>query len=97
MEKITKEALQECQRQLDKWGVQDHHPVIWNSILMEEVGEVSKEVNEFTFSGKIDDLKKMREELIQVIAVGISFVDSLDRNFLKTEGSTIHDIKEVKS
>lgn len=83
MENITKEALQECQRQIEKWGIQDHHPVVWNSILMEEVGEVSKEVNEYTFSVNKEGLKEMREELIQVIAVGISFVDSIDRNLLK--------------
>lgn len=39
MKSISKEALEECQRQLDKWDIQDHHPVIWNSILMEEIGD----------------------------------------------------------
>ncbi|MDM1294290.1 hypothetical protein HX021_08260 [Sphingobacterium sp. N143] len=85
-ENIAKECLSECDRQLDKWGVQNHNPLMWHAILGEEFGEVAKEVVEYSFDvSKIYRLKKMREELIQVAAVAISFVDSLDRNLLKSE------------
>ena len=43
-DKIIDEVEAEMQRQIDKWGVQEHEPLIWNAILVEEVGEVSKAI-----------------------------------------------------
>lgn len=80
---IAKETLSECKRQVEKWGIQNHHPIFWNSILTEETGEAAKEINDFTFEGDQLALDRLRIELIQAAAVCISFVDSLDRNQFK--------------
>jgi len=80
---IAKEALSECDRQVEKWGVQNHHPMEWQGLFLEEIGEAAKEVNEFTFVQDPKALDRLRYELIQSIAVGISFIDSLDRNQFK--------------
>jgi len=82
--KIKKERIY----QDGKWGEQNHIPVIWISILGEEFGEASKEALEFHF--EIDDLERKmklfqyRKELIQVAAVAIAAIESLERNELKT-------------
>lgn len=60
-------------RQEKKWGPQNHDPLKWNAILGEEFGEVSKAILE-------GDVKNYREELIQVAAVAIAALESLDRN-----------------
>lgn len=52
----------ERQRQIEKWGPKGHIEVVWMSILMEEIGEVAKAINELRFH-------EVDEELIQVAAV----------------------------
>ena len=70
------------QRQIDKWGVQEHEPLIWNAILVEEVGEVSKAILETWFQGRDPDIDddgyQYRKELIQVAAVAISAIRAYD-------------------
>jgi len=84
---ILIEVLKECSSQEEYWGIQNHHPEKWMNILMEEVGEASKAVLEsFPFQGDQKESNKRywiseyRDELIQVAAVAISAIDSLDRN-----------------
>jgi NTP pyrophosphatase (non-canonical NTP hydrolase) len=88
-EKILKEVKEERERQDGIWGEQNHKPIEWMAILMEEVGEASKEALEAYFEGKAKDrkflLKRYRKEIIQVAAVAISMIESFDRN----EGKTI--------
>ena len=88
MNNIIEEVRQERFKQDEKWGEQNHYPVGWNAILGEEIGEVAKEVVEFTFYDKNSKqsehqtLKNMRVELIQSAAVVIAMIESLDRNQL---------------
>ncbi len=78
-------------RQLQKWGVQDHPIADWFLILGEEVGEAQREACEHVFVGRFPDhypndperLKRLRAELVQVAAVAVAMVESLDRNELK--------------
>lgn len=50
-----------------KWGsARDKHPLEWQSILLEEVGEVSKEMNDNSFAATLPDTYE--KELIQVAA-----------------------------
>jgi len=56
-----------------KWGQQDHTPVAWIPILLEEVGEVARAVNE-------NDVAEYIDELIQVAAVAVAMVESYRRN-----------------
>lgn len=82
---IAEEAVYERRRQLLKWGDQTHrtqHEYL--AILLEEVGEVAKAINEVTYSNQegelyISQLENLREELIQVAAVAIGQVEALDR------------------
>ena len=77
---VLGQVLEERARQDAKWGQQDHLPVIWTGILLEEVGEVAQEVNEgwFSDSGPAIELR-LEEELIQVAAVAVAWVEALQR------------------
>jgi len=52
----------ERSRQIRKWGEQTHSGHAWIAILVEEVGEFAKAVNEEKLSGALD-------ELVQIAAV----------------------------
>lgn len=69
---ILEEISIERERQLEKWGKQCHAMLYWLGILMEEVGEVSKAIIEN------EQYAKIREELIQVVAVGVAWLEHLD-------------------
>lgn len=68
---VLEEVMEERKRQDELWGEQNHDDGIWLAILVEEVGEVANDINERS--------KKLREELIQVAAVAVSWVESIDR------------------
>lgn len=86
---VLAEVLNERVRQEKKWGVQNHNPADWVTILGEEFGEVCKAALEWRFSKdrlsynqRREQLKEYRAELIQVAAVAVSMVQSLERNEL---------------
>ena len=84
--RVLAEVSYERDRQDQKWGEQNHSPFHWLVILMEEVGEASKEacesyvrrhqrfptVKEIRFS-------RYRAEMVQVAAVAVAAIESLDR------------------
>ena len=76
---VFKQIQEERDRQDQLWGQQDHHPMVYQNILMEEVGEVSNAILEM--EGR--DSEHIREELIQVAAVAIGFIEALDRDLWK--------------
>jgi len=63
-----------------KWGTQNHDPLYWLGILMEEVGEVAKALIEHNQS-----YSEVNEELIQVAAVAVAMIDSINRNQRKEQ------------
>ena len=74
------DVLAERQRQDDKWGVQDHTPIEWLPILVEEVGEVSKAICESYFDDGGDyHGGNYYEELTQVTAVGLAMMECYNR------------------
>ncbi len=81
-QQVLNEVSQERARQENKWGQQNHSPANWLMILGEEVGEVNKAALEtyFKYEGADKDYSSYREELIQVAAVAVAMVESLDRN-----------------
>lgn len=89
MNLIELKIQHEINFQKQKWGIQNHFLEKWMVILMEEVGEASRAVLEVNVIkeqiGRLYWLKKYREELVQVAAVAISAIDSLERNELKDE------------
>lgn len=79
------DVLVERDRQDAKWGEQNHSPVAWLAILMEEVGEAAHEICNASIDPYIPEerpfwLAKLRRELIQVAAVAVAAIESLDRN-----------------
>ena len=94
---ILSEIIAERQKQDAKWGEQNHIPIEWSAILTEECGEVAKEALEYHFytkKNRLSDksassivwqkekLSKYRTELIQVAAVAVAMLESLERNEL---------------
>tara|TARA_Y100001954_G_C15774753_1_gene586354 strand:- start:1012 stop:1245 length:234 start_codon:yes stop_codon:yes gene_type:complete len=71
--KILQLILEERQKQDEKWGEQNHNIYKWLAILGEEVGEVNKAVLE-------DNYKDVINELIQIGAVTVAMIESLERN-----------------
>lgn len=78
MEEIFEQIRKERERQDSKFGVQEHDPFIWTSILGEEVGEVNKAVLENYFDDV--DMEEYRKELIQVASVCVAAIQSLDNS-----------------
>ena len=70
-------VLAERMRQDEKWGEQNHSPLKWLAILMEEVGEVSKAILESPDVEKTTD--EMKEEIVQVAAVALCWIEQLWR------------------
>jgi len=71
---------QERQRQHAQWGAQDLQPTEWLAILTEEVGEAAKSA--FTLQQSQHDpvfLEDLREELVQVAAVAVQWLESIER------------------
>lgn len=64
--KIRKER----QKQDEKWGEQNHGDLYWLGILVEEVGELSKEIIEG---------RDCREELVQTAAVAVAWLECIQR------------------
>jgi len=76
-------VLMERERQDKKWGVQEHDPCTWMTILGEEVGEACQEA----LREKFGDVKLVRQyekalykELSQVAAVAVAAMECLDRD-----------------
>ena len=90
---VLAEILAERQRQDAKWGQQDHDPSTWLMVLAEEVGEANQAVFETLFP-RFDKraaqrgprtLAEYRQELIQVAAVAVAAIESLDRQEQSSE------------
>ena len=75
---VLAEVAQERERQHTKWGLQNLPPELWLMVLGEEVGEVNNAALEHHI-GNLPDLAAYRTELIQVAAVAVQAVESLDR------------------
>jgi NTP pyrophosphatase (non-canonical NTP hydrolase) len=108
MQHILNEIKNERERQNNKFGVQNHTPMHWIPILTEEIGEAAKEALEHHFEykpksgGKVTPeiqqarLMRYRKELIEVAAVAVSMVQSLERNELSAVAEIgIHDAREL--
>ncbi|MEC7784575.1 MAG: hypothetical protein VYB38_14260 [Bacteroidota bacterium] len=83
---IIDDVIRERINQDNKFGAhRHHHPAEWLMILGEEVGEVNEEGINFTFQHfeykKIQALKDMRKELVQVAAVAMAFIQDIDNHY----------------
>ena len=76
------DVLDERARQEEKWGEQNHKPVYWLGILMEELGEIAKEVieaTEYTGQENPGNGLRYRAELVQLAAVAVAAIEAYDR------------------
>lgn len=85
LDQVMDEVRAERASQDAKWGEQNHEPYQWLSILMEEVGEAAQAANDSrdmrkTLAEQAYKQEQYRAELIQVAAVAIAMIESLDRN-----------------
>lgn len=87
--RVLDEVFEERRSQEKKWGQQNHPGSEYLMILGEEVGEANKEYLEVFFAAKksqvsghglVVDYSSYRKELIQIAAVAVAMVESLDRN-----------------
>jgi NTP pyrophosphatase (non-canonical NTP hydrolase) len=68
-----KAVLEENQRQLDKWGVQDRSCFEWLAYTTEELGELSNAISEHYYrQGDRDDVV---EEAIQVATLALKIAE----------------------
>ena len=72
---VLQEIEAERERQDLTWGEQNHDDDRWLSILMEEVGEAVHEMN--------DNGLMLWDELVQVAAVTLAWLECIDRNYGK--------------
>ena len=86
---LVYEVFDEVRRQDEKWGQQLHDPFVWLAILNEEIGEFAEAVLK---TWGVEDNKPKhnarlasRQELIQVIAVSLQILWSLDLQKYWTE------------
>lgn len=75
--RILREVAYERSAQDARWGQQNHAPVWWHAILLEKVGKVAKAILELQFAGK--SIAAVRGELVQVAAVAVAAIESIDR------------------
>lgn len=82
---LSAEITEERKAQHEKWGEQNHPIADWLMILGEEIGEANKHALEakFVVREKDIDLEAYGVELIQIAAVGVAMIQSLERNELK--------------
>lgn len=83
MRVVLEEVAGERFRQHGKWGEQHHGLPMWMAILMEEVGEAAKEVNEATsrlsrYPHAVESLRKLHVEMVQVAAVAAAILEDLN-------------------
>lgn len=73
LRRVLAAVIAERQRQDAKWGEQNHTPEKWFVILAEEFGEVARAIYE-------GDLKHAQTELVEVAAVAVAMMQSMERN-----------------
>lgn len=82
----TETVIQAVREERERRGGQEHVPIEWVAILAEKVGEASTSAMEYHFSEmpfiSVGRLRRLRKELIQVAAVAVAAVESLDLNEL---------------
>lgn len=77
MSKALNDVLAERARQDAKWGEQNHDPITYIAILVEEVGELAEAALHTRFGGHA--ARQLRTEAIHAAAVALAIVECLDR------------------
>lgn len=83
--RVLLDVLRERAAQDAKWGEQNHDDFVWGGILGEEVGEACQAALHDRFGG--DHAGTLRDELVQVAAVAVQWIECLDRRAASGEGA----------
>jgi NTP pyrophosphatase (non-canonical NTP hydrolase) len=88
------DIVREREAQDAKWGEQNHDPMAYMTILMEEVGEFAKEALHDRFHDPRDGdttgaRERMRKEAVQVAAVAMAIVECIDRGKWRWPGANV--------
>lgn len=71
--RVWEMIAEENHAQIEKWGVQNHHPYAWLAFLTEEVGELAEAMTEADFrGGRKQDVVK---EAIQVATLSMKIAE----------------------
>jgi NTP pyrophosphatase (non-canonical NTP hydrolase) len=89
------DVAEERVRQDQKWGEQNHDPLTYLNILMEEVGEASQAAIQTRFGGDRGGLEHLREEAVHTAAVALAIVECLDRGKWKWSDPDFIQQKEI--
>lgn len=85
--KLLEQIDQERERQIERWKTQNRSPERWAIIKAEENGEFIQALNNFleyieldekTFEKSDELFRKVRDELIQDITVGMNILDMIN-------------------
>ena len=77
-EEVIQLVFDERERQDEEWGEQNHDPILWTAILIEEVGEFAKAAIHKKFGGP--DADNVLAEAVQCAAVSLAIIECLLRN-----------------
>jgi hypothetical protein len=78
-QRAVESALDEVRRQDEQWGVQNHHPAYWLAIMGKQVGQFGSAIlNREWWVDKESGNKAMREEAVQMVAVGLQIIAAID-------------------
>ena len=83
MLKIFAEIRKERQRQDERWPY-GHDDLNWSAILIEETGETAREV---LCGGRVARAYELRQELIQVAAVAVAWLEDIDDSVVEKRKS----------
>jgi hypothetical protein len=99
---VLNDVMDERDRQDAKWGQQDHEPARYLMILGEEYGEACEAGCRLTFGGDGDTVSRavavadLRMELVQVAAVAVAMIESIDRGRNKPTDAQHNDLEGLR-
>jgi len=79
MDNWLNEIKEERARQVEKWGEQNHHPLLWFSIIGEEYGEMCQHFNNYTFDCEAIRIEEVKKEAVQIAATCVAMLESIER------------------
>lgn len=79
---VVADVQDERAQQNRRFGMTPVSREVMMSVLVEEVGEVAKEINDYRKAKNTNHLNLMRQELVQVAAVAVKMIEMFDLNLL---------------
>lgn len=87
LHRAVEDSLDECERQVDEFGVQRHHPAYWLAIMGKQVGQfgsaiLNREWAAINAQGRSQS--QLRTEAVQMAAVALSIIECIDSGEMPT-------------